>query len=103
MHKLRTISAEAFPPDHIVAMGSDGPVHWARFLADVASTRELFCATADPVWALFDPDSYRFSVGLIALLAEGKTVLLPAENHDGMVAALRAQGAAFLGEFPAPD
>jgi acyl-coenzyme A synthetase/AMP-(fatty) acid ligase len=52
---------------------------------------------------LFEEDSYRFAVGLLALLAEGKRVYIPGENHVGIVEELSVQGVRFLGMFPTAE
>lgn len=52
-------------------------------------------------WALFETDTYRFLVGLFALLAEGRRVYVPGENHAAIVAALERAKVRFMGQFAA--
>ena len=103
MLELGKLTESSYAPEHLVAMGTKEAFRWGQFIADVACTRQIFCNTPNAVWALFDEDSYRFSVGLVALLAEGKEVFLPGENHQGVVASLRAVGADFVGQFPVDE
>lgn len=70
-------------------------------MADVAATRLLICARDHTGWALFEEDSYLFSVALLALLAEGRRVYIPGENHSGIVDALLDERVQFMGLFPA--
>ena len=53
-------------------------------------------------WALFESDTYRFLVGLVALLAEGRRVYVPGENHAAIVAALVGANVRLVGQFAAP-
>lgn len=103
MYKLSQLSETSFPSGHIVSRDAQRPLTWSQFLADVASTREALAGAEDGAWALFEKDSYKFAVGLFALLAMGKQVFLPGENHDGVVAALRHEARYFLGEFRGCD
>tara|TARA_R110002072_G_scaffold302958_1_gene490375 strand:- start:13873 stop:15465 length:1593 start_codon:yes stop_codon:yes gene_type:complete len=70
-------------------------------MEDVAATRLLICAREYSSWALFEEDSYLFCVALLALLAEGRRVYIPGENHSGIVEALVEEGTQFMGLFPA--
>ncbi len=100
MAELRMLSAATYPPQHVVARGSTSPISWAQLLADIAATREQL-PPDQRNWALYDTDSYRFLVGLLALLAEGHRVFLPGDNRAAVVSALTTEGVALLGEFDA--
>ncbi|NND68205.1 MAG: AMP-binding protein [Halioglobus sp.] len=99
MHRLAELDAASFTPGHVVAGDERGWLNWGDLVADVSSLRARFRAAGCARWALYHGDSYLFTAGLLALLAEGLEVFLPAENHRGMVDALNAQGAALAGEF----
>ncbi len=99
MLRLTDLAATSFAPEHIVAGDERGWLTWADLLADVAYLRGVLRAAGRERWALYHGDSYLFTAGLLALLAEGLPVYLPAENHQGMVDALGAEGAALAGEF----
>lgn len=101
MFKLAELTLESYCAEHPVSIDGENTLAWGQFMADVAATRRQVSAADQLNWALFETDTYRFAVGLLALLAEGKVVYLPAENHTGMVSSLQEEGAEFLGEFPA--
>lgn len=103
MYKLSQLSETSFPSDHIVSRDAQRALTWSEFLIDVASTRHALAGAEDGAWALFEKDSYKFAVGLFALLVMGKRVYLPGENHDGVVAALRHEAGYFLGDFRGCD
>ena len=103
MHKLVTLQSDAFSVDHIVARDADLAVTWGQFLAEVAALRMHFSRREESAFALYHSDSYRFAVGLFALLAEGKSVYLPAENHQAMVSSLRAENVSLAGDFGAAE
>ncbi len=100
MHSLQDLCMRSYEPGHLVARGSVKTLRWDEFMADVACSRQSFKGSDNSIWALFETDSYRFAVGLTALLAEAKTVYLPGENHERIIAALKDHGAAFAGQFP---
>lgn len=101
MPDLTTLHAEAYPAGHCVARGPGGEtLTWSRLLADIAATRQALEAAGAARWALFEPDSYRFAVGLLALLSLGCRVYVPGDNHPATGAALaRLGGLSFLGQF----
>ena len=101
MHTLSTLTQDSFPSQHIVASSNSGTLSWGQLMADVAATRLLICARDHTGWALFEEDSYLFSVALLALLAEGRRVYIPGENHSGIVDALLDERVQFMGLFPA--
>jgi len=59
---------------------------WGRFRADVAASAAAFAGCRRG--ALVCGDSYRFAVGLFALLAAGARVVVPANLQPGTLAAL---------------
>ena len=97
---LAELREHSYPAHHRVAISAHGEMDWRQLAADVTATRACLNDSGDRPWALYEPDSYRFTVGLLALLAEERTVLLPGENHPGMVAALETENALFMGQFP---
>ena len=103
MRKLAALQADAFCADHIVARDAESEIGWGQFVAEVQSLRNVIDAHGATAVALYHRDSYRFCVGLFALLAAGKTVYLPAENHAAMVQSLRGEGVALAGEFADSD
>jgi acyl-CoA synthetase (AMP-forming)/AMP-acid ligase II len=103
VHKLAMLQADAHSADHVVARDTDSIITWAQFLAEVAVLRKEFVQRDNTAFALYHSDSYRFAVGLFALLAAGKSVYLPAENHLAMVSSLLGEGVALAGEFAGGD
>lgn len=100
MHTLSSLTQDSFGTQHTVANSIMGTLSWGQLMADVANARLLIRTRAASSWALFEEDSYLFSVGLLALLAEGNRVYIPGENHLGVVEALIDQGVQFMGLFP---
>ncbi len=96
---LASLHSGTFTLDHPVCIGQAGLRHWSDMLADVERARACIRAQADRLWALYEPDTYRFAVLLLALLAEDRHVLLPGDNHAGVLAALNARGAQLAGAF----
>ena len=95
-----------------------GAYTWAECLADMDSLREKIAAhgiaapgAAEPEvaesgrapCALFERDAGRFAAALLALLAEGRTVYLPGENHPAIIESLREEAALFIGDFPGQE
>jgi len=103
METLSTLTQSSFGLDHPVARSASGILTWGQFLADIAATQALLDEDVLSGWALFEEDSYRFAVGLFALLAAGKRVYIPGENHAGTVEMLSSKGVRFLGTFSAAD
>lgn len=89
----------SFPLDHPVCIGQQDVRVWSDLLADVERVSVQLDRQQHRVWALYEPDTYRFVVMLLALLAKDCHVLLPGDNHSGVVAALRDQGAQLAGGF----
>lgn len=104
MLELQRFHSRHFPGGHPVARDARGPVTWDQLLADVSATRRALEARGDHRdWALFDDDAYRFSVGLLALLADGRRAILPGDLGGSTLAALRDRGARLLGDVPGGD
>lgn len=103
MLKLSELTQDSYSADHVVARAAGEAFTWGRFVADVCRVRAQVAQVCGACWALYEPDTYRFAVNFVALLAAGKTVCLPGENHQAMVAALQAEGAVFIGEFAGVD
>jgi len=103
MEVLSKLTERSFRHSHPVALSFVGTVSWGQLLADVSATRSLINKEIGCNWGLFEVDSYRFSVGLLALLAENRRVYLPGENHVAVVEALQGEGCVFMGVFPTAD
>lgn len=88
-------------PGLAVALRGDETLRWGDFTAAVAAASARLAARPESRWALFHADSYRFAIGLFALLHAGKQVWLPGNNQPGTEAELAAAGVALLGEFAA--
>jgi 3-hydroxymyristoyl/3-hydroxydecanoyl-(acyl carrier protein) dehydratase len=101
VHTLSSLTKSSFPSQHAVASSASETLSWGQLMADVAATRLLISARDNSGWALFEEDGYLFCVGLLALLAENKSVYIPGENHAGIVEALFEEGVQFMGLFPA--
>jgi 3-hydroxymyristoyl/3-hydroxydecanoyl-(acyl carrier protein) dehydratase len=99
MHGLIELCDSSFSPDHPVAFGPEGPLLWNNLMADVAACRAHLQIDQTTAYALFETDSYKFAVALLALLAENCRVYLPGENHEGVVEALQLEKVAFIGDF----
>ena len=97
MHRLSELNADSFEADHTLALADDEPLCWSRFVADISANRARL--TDCPGWALFHNNCYQFAVALCALLAEGKQVYLPADNHAALAADLETQNLKLIGEF----
>ncbi|MBT4520698.1 MAG: AMP-binding protein [Halieaceae bacterium] len=102
MYKLSELNQTSYTATHAVALDSGRVIDWACFVADIEATGVQVNARETAVWALFHTNTYDFAVGLIALLAQNRTVYLPAENHAGLTADLQSQQINLLGQFPSP-
>lgn len=100
MRSLPDLLNDGFAPEHAVAIDNGKAIPWAAFVADIAATRAEVAANDSPTWALFEPDTYRFAVALLALLACGRRVYLPGDNRPATLAALREAGAVTIGDLP---
>lgn len=88
MHSLAAVLQEG---DDAAPVAFDGERQWRRgdWLRDVARLASRLRARAEPRWLLLHEDSYRFSIGLFALLAAGKHVVLPPNAQPGTLVALQ--------------
>lgn len=100
MEVLSKLTEKSFQLSHPVALSSCGTVSWEQLLVDVSATRSLVNKKLGHNWGLFEDDSYRFLVGLLALLAESRRIHLPGENHAAVVEALQGEGCGLMGMFP---
>ena len=101
MYKLSELNQDSFSAHHPVTWDGGKIIHWSQFIADVNAMRLPLRYGESDEWALFHTDTYRFAVGLMALLAENKTVYLPGENHVGLTTELQGQKINLVGQFPA--
>ena len=99
MLRLSELHHDSFSSGHPVALDGAKIHNWQQFIADISAVRITLKDREQTRWALFHRDSYRFATGLIALLAEGKTVYLPGENHAGITADLQTQTIDLIGDF----
>jgi acyl-coenzyme A synthetase/AMP-(fatty) acid ligase/3-hydroxymyristoyl/3-hydroxydecanoyl-(acyl carrier protein) dehydratase len=71
---------------------------WADFASQVVAARLAIRAEGSRSWVLYADDCYAFDVGLSALLREGKRILVPGGAQAGLVAAIRGEGSALIGD-----
>jgi acyl-coenzyme A synthetase/AMP-(fatty) acid ligase len=79
-------------PGHPLALSGGMPIGFGRFAADVASATTRLRASRCQRAALLCRDSYRFVVGLFALLQAGVVAVMPPNGQPGT---LNALGSAF--------
>jgi len=103
MHLLADLHRASFPADHVISRDESQTITWSMFLSDMDHMRRVFGDQGHQAYALYEADTYRFSVALLALLAEGRRVFLPGENHAAIVQALREHEAWLVGEFGAAE
>ena len=101
MYKLSELHQDSFSAHHPVTWDSGKITRWGQFVSDVNAMRLLVRDGESDEWALFHTDTYRFAVGLLALLTENKVVYLPGENHIGLTTRLQGQKINLIGQFPA--
>lgn len=85
---LSALLNTARAPDHPLALSGPAPIGFGRFAAEVAGASGRLRATGCRRAALLCQDSYRFAVGLFALLQAGVTVVMPPNGQPGTLAAL---------------
>jgi acyl-CoA synthetase (AMP-forming)/AMP-acid ligase II len=73
------------------------------FLAAVSALTTTLQQRAESRWLLVHDDTYYFAVGLLALLAAGKQVVLPPNARPGALAALHENADALLGDVVLGD
>ncbi len=102
MLRFSELNQSSFEATHPVALASGQIIHWSQFVSDIDSARSGISdrACESSSWALFHPNTYCFAVGLLALLAEGKTVYLPGDNHAGIATAMSELQVELIGQFP---
>lgn len=96
---LSQLLAQPRPPDQVVARRAGATLGWGELLAGVRATAARLASAPGQRWALFEPDGFRFAIGLLALLHAGKRPLLPANAQPGTVAELAQRVDGFLGAF----
>lgn len=102
MHELSSLSIDSFSPEYTVARDVGQHISWRQLLNDMSAVRRNL-RTRDGDWALFESDSYRFTVALLAILAEKRKVFLAGDNAAGTCRELRSRGLNFIGDFDIPD
>ncbi len=100
---LGALLAGARSDDQVVALRGDLPLHWRTLRASVAATIDTLQEKPGGRWVLYDSDSFRFAVGLLALLHSGRTPLLPGNAQPGTLQELAPQVQGFLGELRGVD
>ncbi|MFV0277052.1 MAG: AMP-binding protein, partial [Parahaliea sp.] len=103
MHDLSLLNAGSFAPAHPVATDGQQIHHWPPLMREVTRLRQSLRTPGHLRWGLSDSDTYRFAIGLLALLAEGRDVYLPGDNRAAATEALLAAKAGLLGDFPGRD
>lgn len=99
LFSLNTLKHDSYSADHVVCDSPDGPLTWGYLVQEVNAIRRQVNACEHRVWALYETDSFRFIVALLALLSENRRVLLPGDNHEGVIESLRAEGALLWGDI----
>lgn len=97
VHSLSTI-LQARNPELLVAWDADNRYTQTDFLYAVNTLRNTLTTRSEMRWMLVHENTYRFAVGLFALLAAGKAVLLPPNAQPGTLSDLMQQADAFLNE-----
>lgn len=72
------------------------PIRFQQFWQDVALQRQAIQALAQPQWALWEHDSYRFLVLLFAGLLANKSIILPPHRVRDLEHSLAAEQIFFL-------
>ena len=100
---LATLLQSARADDQLVALRGEQRLSWRTLRASVAATVDALQGRPAGCWVLCDSDSFRFAVGLLALLQSGRTPLLPGNAQPGTLQELLPQVQGFLGEMTAVD
>lgn len=85
MISLAQLMTANIPADRPVAVDDSGIRCWQQFREQVAAVQQLLSAQPGQRWLLYEEDSYRFAVALMALLQCGKTPLLAPNGQPGML------------------
>lgn len=97
MTSLSTLMCTARDPSALVACSDQEQYSWQDFQCAVASlTRRLQSHPAQR-WLLHEEHSYRFAIGLMALLHSEKTIVLPPSGQPGILEELSEHCDAMLG------
>jgi acyl-CoA synthetase (AMP-forming)/AMP-acid ligase II len=75
-------------PDAVIAFDGHHSYRRAAWLQDIAALTAVLQSRKETRWLLVHDNSYRFSIGLFALLAAGKQVVLPPNVQSGTLASL---------------
>lgn len=94
---LSRLLCEDRPAAQPVAYDGRQQYNWADFRQTVAGLTAVLETRPETRWLLIHDDSYRFAIGLLALLAAGKAVVLPANAQPGTLAGLHGEADALLG------
>ena len=73
-------------------------IHTRQWLTAIAATRALIAKHQSMHWVLCSEDSYQFSIGLIALLAEQRDIALPGNSQAGTLTELAEHHQAILSD-----
>jgi acyl-coenzyme A synthetase/AMP-(fatty) acid ligase len=85
----------------LVALDRQHRYYWCDFCRAVAVLSAKLQQHSAQRWLLADDSSYRFAIGLMALLHSGKTIVLPPNSQPGVLAELASDCDAILGrELP---
>jgi acyl-coenzyme A synthetase/AMP-(fatty) acid ligase len=71
---------------------------WAQFGISVAAARAEIRSRGAERWVLYCEDCYVFDIALSALLREGRTILVPGGAQAALVAAIRGEDSALVGD-----
>lgn len=83
--------------DQVVALDGENHKTWRDFYHSVVLLSSTLNARSEQRWLLFEEDSYRFAIGLMALLHSGKTIVLPPNAQPGTLGEWAQQCDALLG------
>lgn len=97
MISLSNLMLSKRPHEQIVALDGDDYKTWHDFHHSVVLLSTTLNKRTEQRWLLFEEDSYRFAVGLMALLHSGKTIVLPPNAQQGTLGEWAQQCDALLG------
>lgn len=96
IEKLLTSQRDKHSP---VSLHNNAVLDWQDWLSNVASWRQVLEQRDEQRWALYHQDSHVFSAILFALWSLGKTACLPGNCQPALIASLKAEVDAFVGDF----